>query len=1192
LEQLLSCAPNDQAVRQPYACVKVNGTVRAALLDSGSDPTAVNQRTANLASELTDWSRCEQLVEGVGGKISITDRVRLTLEIGRRKVSVLCIVIPDLPVDMIIGTKFMAEYGITLDLRLCSFGLDGELHPFVGKNSFTPEVSSFALTTDDHIKLSMETDCPEMDKQLHALIDEFRDLFGSEAKIAKGFDAVRINTSDAKPIAQRQRPMNFAKAKLVQEWALDQQERGLSEPAMSAWRHNLVLVPKKNGKTRLCGDYRAVNSVTPKFEYPMPNIREILDTIGRAKVFSTFDLAKGFNHLLIHPDDRPKLAYYAGSVGLQQPIVMPFGIKTAPAEFQKAINICLLPLINICVVVYIDDIAVYSMTPGDHLGDLRKFFEIMRERDFVLNPEKMQLFRKEISLLGHVVGNGIVKPDQAKVAAMQDFPEPTDVKGIRRFLGTVGYYRSFIPKFSLIAKPLSEQTSERSPFRWTQVERNAFNTLKTAVLGQVLNTPDMNGEFQIQCDASGVGLGAVLMNRPRGDAKAKFKPVSFISRALQGAEKNYSTTELECLAMVWSIEKFRQYIELSHFLVETDHMALKWLMATANPTGRIARWIMKLQSYDYRINHRPGKTNQVADALSRAPIGVVTEELQLVRPAKIFAILTVNRQDWTEVLALEATNENSSHAALTEFPSLKAFERSSLIKAQKEDERLNNVRLFLNGKELVGKLSPTEMATITSIADRAIVVDDLLVKYNNPHNVDITDDEFHFERICLPNGLTTDCIKHFHDSSLGGHLGLQKTYDRIQTRFYWHGMYKQIGHFVASCDVCQKTRDSNRLPYGKMAETRVRLPFEKLAVDLIGPLPRTKHGNEHALVVVDTCSGWTEIFPLRGSQATNKGCVEKMLSVFCRFGFPRLIVSDNGTQFATELWVSVMRKLNATAIFTTPYHPQSNPTERRNKDIKTFMRKYAILNHRDWDDKIFELMYVLNTTPLKSTKVSPAKLIFGREMIDPMDIMTSVKYSGDEQEVEPQRYVDRLAVRIRNIVKFASENKELAHRIDKVYYDKHRIEYEFEIGDLVLVDIHPLSDKAAGVSAKLSKRRDGPYRVETRENRLNYRLVNLTDPTDVVFAHIAQLTKYVSRDSIPATIKDLTVNDAVVPTLPKPIQFGLGKKRGRKPIDRTAVKPVFPPIEPAEPTTDELDGTARVTRARAKELADLSTKSK
>src|SRR5882672_7167632 len=1191
--EIFTLSETDANVRQPYICAKVNDQDRLSLFDSGSGINAVSETVANTADPLTDVYDCHHTVEGANGIIHITRKVKLSVQIGNRIYEVMFAVIPDLAIEVLFGTPFMSSARIVLDIAANSYTIAGERFPFLQRNGpdKPSDLSSLQLSLCrlEQATFDLQTDFPEMENKVRDLMEEFSDLFGTEARIANGIAPVRIETGDAKPIAQKVRYMNPAKAALLSKWAEQQLADGLIEPSNSPWGHNALFVPKKNGTLRPCIDYRTVNAVTEKDAYPMPNISELLNRIGLSNIFSTFDLAKGFNHLLIHPQDRHKLAFYACGV-LHQPVVMPFGMKNAPAAFQRAMNLIFYPLLDICVVVYVDDIAVHSMNTDDHLRDLRKFFEICRSANLTLNVEKMQLCKKRISMLGHVVGQGQVTPDPVKVAAMQDFPEPVDVPGIRKFLGTVGYYRTFIEKFSLIAKPLSCQTSERSAFKWTQLERNAFNTLKRAVLDKVLNLPDMAGDFLIQCDASGSGLGAVLMNRPKvtpatGAKPGKYLPVSFISRALQGAEKNYSTTELECLALVWAVEKFRPYIELTPFVIETDHIALKWLLATKNPKGRIARWVMKLQEWDFTIAHRPGKANGVADGLSRYPLPL---------PAMAMASLACDNQDCTEVLTAVPVSELVDQEIWTTFPNLAEFERTRLVDAQRADTFLSDVRLYLAGDKLE-KLSPSRRTVIQTMAAKATVLSDgLIVTYDNPQNCDILEDEYHFERVCLPEALHAGCVRFFHDHALAGHMGFDKTYDQIQRRFYWTGMYKYIQNYVSTCPTCQKHRYKNRKQLGLLYSPRVRMPFEKVAVDLIGPLPKSTHGNSYALVIVDTCTGWPEVIPLRSSQATARKCVDGVLQVFCRFGFPRTIISDNGPQFASAMWTGVMKSLGVGTVFTTPYHPQSNPTERRNRDIKSYLRRFSEGKHSHWDDHLNEMLYVLRTTKLKSTQLTPTMMLFGRELPGPVDILSC---PPDPLEVlsDPARLVDQVRIRLRNAIKFGIENKELAHRIGKIQYDKHRTDYVFEIGDLVLLEEHPLSRKALGYAAGLAPQREGPYKVIACENRLNYQLEyvgNTKTRGEIVWAHIAQMTKYALREtdrtspSVSNPGEPTKSATPVVQTAAPPDQIGLGRKRGRKPG-----KTGMPVVNPPEVDQDELvsDLNGRLTRARAKRLAERSS---
>jgi hypothetical protein len=280
-----------------------------------------------------------------------------------------------------------------------------------------------------------------------------------------------------------------------------------------------------------------------------------------------------------------------------------------------------------------------------------------------------------------------------------------------------------------------------------------------------------------------------------------------------------------------------------------------------------------------------------------------------------------------------------------------------------------------------------------------------------------------------------------------------------------------------------------------------------------------------------------------------------------------------------------MKQLGVKTVFTTPYHPQSNPTERRNRDIKSYIRKFCEEKHSHWDDHINEMLYALRSTKLKTTKQTPAMMVFGRELTGPVDILTS---SLDESSttLEPTRYLDQVQLRLRNAVKYGIENKELAHRIGKIQYDKHRTDYEFQIGDLVLLDEHPLSKKAIGYAAGLAPQRDGPYKVVARENRLNYRLEYIGSTKqkgETVWAHIAQMTKYVSREL--ETLSPQPVQQTEQAAVPATPDLGLGKKRGRK-----AGKPAEPVLRPTEDAAEHLDdANRRVTRAQTKKLVEKVT---
>jgi transposase InsO family protein len=337
------------------------------------------------------------------------------------------------------------------------------------------------------------------------------------------------------------------------------------------------------------------------------------------------------------------------------------------------------------------------------------------------------------------------------------------------------------------------------------------------------------------------------------------------------------------------------------------------------------------------------------------------------------------------------------------------------------------------------------------------------------------------------------------------------------------------------------------------------LPWEKVSVDLIGPLPRTKNGNEYGLVLVDTCTGWVEAFPLRQTAATADGCATRVLSVFCRWGFPSRIISDNGPQFASELWVKVMMRLRIKTVFCTPYHPQSNPVERKNRDIKTYLRKFCHSHQKNWDEMFDVMLFALRSAKNTSTGITPAQANLGRNLTSPLDLfLPKAGYDFDSPQ-NLRDYTKKLESKIQASLKFLVENRELAGIEQKLYYDPSHKKAEFNEGDWVTLQAHPLSSKAKGVSASLMPKREGPYVISKKVNPLNYELSDVNSNVPITFAHVVQLKKYERR-----------IGEPILTDKPPPKRMsfkvskaGIGKTRGR-PKGKLNVKPTAVETEPRE----------------------------
>ena len=424
-----------------------------------------------------------------------------------------------------------------------------------------------------------------------------------------------INTGSA-PIRQKPYRLPYSQREVLKKELDEMLEAGVIRPSVSPWAAPIVLVPKKDGGQRLCIDYRKLNATASFDAYPMPQMEEIFESIGRAKVISTLDLAKGYWQIPLSESSREKTAFTT-TFGLFEFEVMPFGLHSTPATFQRLMNYVLRSCESYAK-SYIDDIAVYSQTWEEHLEHLGEVFRRLVSADLHVKLVKCHFGVSKVHYLGHVIGQGEIEPDQQKIAGVQSYPVPATKKNVRAFLGLVGYYRRFVPDFASIATPLTNLTKKRYPEKvvWDDACEGAFQKLKAALVAKpVLKVADPTEPFVLQTDASNFGLGAVLSQN--GDDGCEH-PVAYASRKLLPREVNYAVVEKECLAIVWALKFFHVYLYGQEFAIETDHKPLSWLDRMKSTNARLTRWSLQIQPYRFEMRYRKGTDNGNADGLSRS----------------------------------------------------------------------------------------------------------------------------------------------------------------------------------------------------------------------------------------------------------------------------------------------------------------------------------------------------------------------------------------------------------------------------------------------------------------------------------------------------------------------------------------------------------------------------------------------
>lgn len=828
------------------------------------------------------------------------------------------------------------------------------------------------------------------------------------------------------------------------------------EECESPWAAPVVLIPKPDKSFRVCIDYRKLNAHTISDKFPMPQIDDLLHLAKETMFMSVIDLKSGYWQVPVAEQDRDKTAFVT-PFGLYRFKRMPFGLKNAPATFQRLINRFKTGLPQIVILCYLDDIIVISQTFENHLTDLKQVFYHLASYNLIANREKCNFFKDEVKYLGHVITYYGIKVNPGKVSAINDMPAPKNVRHLKGFLQTCSWYRKFVPNFSEISRPLSELTRKSSKWTWTNVHSIAFQNLKDLLTSApILKQVDENLPFVLRTDASNYALGAVLLQREGSDER----PIEYASRLLTTAERNYNTTEREALAVVWALQKFRGYIDGAEVEVITDHQALKWLMSIRIPSGRLARWVLLIQSFNITISYTPGKSNVVADMLSRpictdiATCGICSIEIDL--PSKGSKVIRDSQLDDPEVYKIMNCFENPHSNEVSNW--------------------LDRGYLMENG--ILYRLHP-----------------------------DSDSDE---PQLVVPAQSRAQIMKLFHDDASSGHIGIEATIKKISNKYYWVGMRKFITDYIKACPECQKYKISNQKPSGLLKTPVLSQRGEVLAIDLFGPLVETSEGYNHILVVEDVATKWTELYALK--QASAENCAKMLISEwFMRFGLPRRIISDNGTQFVSQVMQHVADHFHIHQNLIPKYHPEANPVERRNRDIKTRLAILVKENHNNWSNFLPAIRFSLNSTCSESTGYSPAFLNFGRELRNISDIMYDTRPIVSEENFIPQ--VTPYLNRLNEVFKNAKETNEIKQDKWKHYADKKRSEHTFKIGDLVLVKTQILSNKQKRVSSKFTPKRDGPYRIKEFKSSVSCEIETLQNVYIGTY-HVSHLTHYIGDPNL------------------------------------------------------------------------------
>ncbi|KAG7543335.1 Integrase catalytic core [Arabidopsis thaliana x Arabidopsis arenosa] len=1090
--------------------ISIGGVETHTLFDSGATHSFVSPDMIGKGMFQKEPGNNHHMVKAAGGQTMISSGLvcGVPVSIQGTNMPADLIILPLKKHEVILGMDWLGKYKATLDCHRgrVRFEQEGKRLEFQGIRPIAGSLVVSAIQAERMLEKGCEAylatiSCTEggTNTELEDIpvVKDFADVFQALSGLPPDrSDPFTIElepgTTPLSKAPYRMAPAEMAELKKQLE---DLLEKGFIRPSSSPWGAPVLFVKKKDGSFRLCIDYRGINRVTVKNKYPLPRIDELLDQLKGAKWFSKVDLASGYHQIPIEPSDIRKTAFRT-RYGHYEFVVMPFGLTNAPAAFMKMMNGIFRDCLDEFVIIFIDDILVYSKDRGEHKRHLEAVLTRLREQKLYAKLSKCSFWQRSIGFLGHIVSEEGVSVDPEKIRSIKQWPTPRNATEVRSFLGLAGYYRKFVKGFASLAQAMTLLTRKDTKFVWTKECEESFSGLKGMLTSApVLVLPEVDEPYVVYTDASITGLGCVLMQ--------KGKVIAYASRQLRKHEGNYPTHDLEMAAVIFALKIWRSYLYGAKVQIFTDHKSLKYIFTQPELNLRQRRWMELVADYDLDIVYHPGKANSVADALSRRRADVGAEK------------------DMEELI--NVIGEMNLNALSTDLEPL------GLSAADKAD-LLTRIRIAQGTDEKLKKVLQNEKTEYQTSNNGTIVVNG---------------------RVSVPNdaGLKEEILQEAHQSKFSIHPGMNKMYRDLKRYYHWKGMKRDVAEWVSKCPTCQLVKAEQQVPSGLLQTLPIpEWKWDHITMDFVTGLPNTRTKKNAIWVVVDRLTKSAHFIAIKKTDGV-KAIAEKYINEIVRFhGVPASIVSDRDSRFTSHFWKAFQQALGTRINMSTAYHPQTDgQSERTIKTLEDMLRACILDWGGSWENHLPLAEFAYNNSFQASIGMSPYEALYGRPCRTPL-CWTQV----GERTMIGANIIEETT----NKIKILKIKMKEAQDRQKSYADKQRKDIAFAVGDRVYLKMITFKGQArTSKKGKLDPRYIGPFTVLERVGDVAYKL----ELPAAMYAfhdvfHVSQLRKCLTdRDVLlPELPPDLREN-LTVEARPVRIIDRMEKKTRRKVINMVKV---------------------------------------